>query len=322
LSGYVVYRGKGDQPWQVAFQPIGKVDGATTRFRDANLESGACAYYCVRAVGQDGKESADSPKVRTQPRVVEDLVASVISPREVRLRWQAPGTDVTGYHVERALVEVWSDDEVLRLKQDTPPLLNPSVGAVKTVGPFARLTREPLPAARFTDTALDLTRPQTIEGEPLFKHRFRSNQLNPKGKPYRFAVYAYRIRAVNALGVESGASPHVLTFPSAPQWLFSREEGTQCNLKWAANPEEALQGYRVYRMGSPRINGPGQATRRLTADPITSNHYTDTEAGKEPARYWVVAVDALGQEGTPSAPTWHTRLWRKYYEPFVGEWHQ
>jgi hypothetical protein len=33
-------------------------------------------------------------------------------------------------------------------------------------------------------------------------------------------------------------------------------------------------------------------------------------------------VDALGQEGIPSAPTWHYRQWRKYYEPFVGEWHQ
>ena len=30
-----------------------------------------------------------------------------------------------------------------------------------------------------------------------------------------------------------------------------------------------------------------------------------TTAGKVTRRYWVVAVDALGQEGFPSAPTWH-----------------
>ena len=36
----------------------------------------------------------------------------------------------------------------------------------------------------------------------------------------------------------------------------------------------------------------------------------------------VVAVDALGQEGFPSAPVWFEREWKRYYEPFVGEWHQ
>jgi hypothetical protein len=35
-----------------------------------------------------------------------------------------------------------------------------------------------------------------------------------------------------------------------------------------------------------------------------------------------VAVDALGQEGVPSAPVWHYRQFRKAYEPFVGAWHQ
>jgi len=30
----------------------------------------------------------------------------------------------------------------------------------------------------------------------------------------------------------------------------------------------------------------------------------------------------LGQEGIPSAPTWHYRTQRSFYTPFVGEWHQ
>ena len=50
--------------------------------------------------------------------------------------------------------------------------------------------------------------------------------------------------------------------------------------------------------------------------------FTDPAAGKDTCRYWIVAVDALGQEGIPSAPAWHLRQWRKYYEPFVGPWHQ
>jgi len=61
---------------------------------------------------------------------------------------------------------------------------------------------------------------------------------------------------------------------------------------------------------------------RVTADPIAEPRYSDPKAGRVPRRYWVVVVDALGQEGFPSAPTWHNREYRRYYTPFVGEWHQ
>src|SRR5262249_45126397 len=59
------------------------------------------------------------PMARTQPRIVEDAVVSVISAKEVRLTWRPPSgqtADVAGYHVERAVVEVFSEDEVVRLK--------------------------------------------------------------------------------------------------------------------------------------------------------------------------------------------------------------
>jgi hypothetical protein len=36
-------------------------------------------------------------------------------------------------------------------------------------------------------------------------------------------------------------------------------------------------------------------------------------------RYWVVAVDALGQEGEPSAPAWDGQSYKGFYP---GEWHQ
>ena len=48
----------------------------------------------------------------------------------------------------------------------------------------------------------------------------------------------------------------------------------------------------------------------------------DTKAGRVTRRYWVVAVDGLGQEGFPSARAWCERQYKKYYVPFVGEWHQ
>jgi hypothetical protein len=61
---------------------------------------------------------------------------------------------------------------------------------------------------------------------------------------------------------------------------------------------------------------------RLTADPVAGTTFTDPKATRETKRYWVVAVDALGQEGVPSAPAWHWRQFRKVYQPFTGEWHQ
>lgn len=319
VTGYAVYRGTGEQPWRVEFREVARVRQPT--FRDEGVKPGLVHHYFVRAVTKGGAESADSVRVRAQPRAVEDVVASVLSAKEVRLTWKQIDS-LAGYHVERARVEVFSEDELVRLKKDTPPLREPSVGALKAVGRFVRLTREPLKAAEYADTALDLTRPQAAGDAPLYRHRFRAEQLDANGAPYRYAVFAYRVRAVNALGVEGGPSPYALTVPSAPQWLFAREDGTRCRLKWAANPERGLRGCRVYRMEGPRRNGPGQPVTRLTAEPVRGTTFTDPHATKETKRHWVVAVDALGQEGFPSAPAWHYRQFRKYYEPFVGAWHQ
>jgi hypothetical protein len=321
VGGYAVYRGEGAQPWSAGYRLIGETAG--TSWRDRAATRGTVYHYFVRARGAGGR-SADSTKVRAQPRIVEDAVVSVMSAREVRLDWQPPaGADVVGYTIERAPVEVLSEDQIVRLKKDTAPLSPPSVGAVRAIGSFVRLTKEPVRATTFTDAGVDLGHPARVEGEPLFTTRLRAEQLDAAGTPYRFGVFAYRVRAVNVLGVESGASPYFLTIPSAPQRLFSKEDGDRCKLRWQANPERALRGYRVYRMDGPRINGPGQPVRRLFTDPVGATELVDGAAGKDGSkRYWVVAVDALGQEGLPSAPTWHYREWRRAYQPFTSEWHQ
>jgi hypothetical protein len=322
VDAYHIYRREATEPWLVTLKAVGRVEGAAKSYRDTELKRGTCYFYAVRAVGKDGTEGADSLQVRTQPRIVEDAVVSVVSPKEVRLSWTAPGDDVAGYHVERAPVEVFSEDQIVRMKKEAPPLTEPSVGAVKAVGAFTRLNKELVKGTTFNDASLDLSKPQTIEGEPLFAAPLRPDQLDAKGKEYRFGVFAYRIRAVNALGVEGGPSPFFLTIPAAPKSVFAKEDGEQAELKWSANSEKGLQGYRVYRMEGPRVNGPGQPVTRLTADPVSDVTYTDAKAGKDTRRYWVVAVDALGQEGLPSAPVWHYREYRRYYVPFVGEWHQ
>jgi hypothetical protein len=256
---------------------------------------------------------------RKEPRVVEDGVASVISSKQVELTWKAGAPGVAGYHVERAVVEMYSEDQLRRLRDQTPPLDEPSAGAIHRIGAFTRLTTSPLKATEFTDNSIDLSKQLEVTGEPVFDRNLHLDHLYLSGKPYRFAVFAYRVRAIDASGAESGPSPPFFTLPSPPQSLFSREDGSACHLKWAANPEKALKGYRVYRM-----DGRYDKDRipRLTAEPVSATTFADPNAGKSTRRYYVVAVDALGQEGFPTSPVWYEREWKQYYKPFTGEWHQ
>jgi hypothetical protein len=252
--------------------------------------------------------------------LVEDGVVSVLTPQRVEITWTAPnGMDVSGYHVERAAVEVWSDDQLQRLKQRTPPMAEPVVGAIRRIGPFRRLTAQPVTHTSFVDTQLDLTQPQLVDGEPSYDRPLHAEHLDEAGREYRRAVYAYRIRAVDRSGQEGGPSPALFTIPSSPQQVFSREEASTCQLKWAANPEQRIAGYRVYRMDGRYDKEP---VSRLTERPLAQTTFADDAAGQKTRRYYVIAVDALGQEGFPSSPVWFRREWRDYYVPFVGEWHQ
>jgi hypothetical protein len=246
-------------------------------------------------------------------------VVSVISDKQVDISWTPlKASDIAGYCVERANVEVWTEDQLKRLKSRLQPLTDPSVGAIKRIGPFERLNLQLLKSTSFTDI-VDMTKPCSIEGKALQERRMYDEHLDKSGRQYRFAVFAYRIRAVSALGVESGPSPYVLTIPSMPRWVFAKEDGAACKLKWAQNPEKNLKGYRIYRLDGRWDKDP---ISRLTKEPIKNLTFSDSTAGDRTRRYHVVAVDVLGQEGRPSRPVWYRREWRRYYEPFVGEWHQ
>ncbi len=268
----------------------------------------------------EAKQPVENSKPRNKPRVVDELVVSVVNEKQVEIDWQPSiGKDVAGYIVERAAVEVVSEDQLKRLKAQTPPLESPSVGAIRRIGPFARLNLKLTSGTCYTDASLDFAKPVAIDGVPVLERKFHDEEFDPAGRAYRPAVYAYRVRAVNSAGISSGPSPAVFTIPSSPQQLFAKEEGTSCRLKWEANAEKAIRGYRVYRMDGCYSK---DAIVRLTDEPQTALTFTDTAAGKETRRYYVVAVDALGQEGFPSSPVWSNREWQSFYQPFIGEWHQ
>src|SRR5207302_1036095 len=119
--------------------------------------------------------------------------------------------------------------------------------------------------------------------------------------------------AVNRLGTESGPSPYALTIPSEPAHVFNREHGDTAELKWAANPEKGIAGYHVYKLGKSHWE-----IVRVTETPIQATTFSH-KGGRNTTRYWVVAVDALGQEGQPSSPVWHHQRYQGF---FKGDWHQ
>lgn len=267
----------------------------------------------------DRPEAADA-QIRKSPRIVEDAVVSVLSPTRVEIAWKAPADPTpVAYHVERAVVEVWSEDQLRRLKVNTPPLDKPSVGAIRRIGTFQRLTGEPIEGNAFVDESIDLATPQAVQGEPIYERDLHGEHLDRGGRPYRYAVFAYRVVGVDRSGTLSGPSPAVLTIPASPQQVFGREDGTSCDLKWEPNSGKGIAGYRVYRLDGRWNSDP---VSRLTPDPVAATSYQDAAAGRATRRYYVVAVDALGQEGFPSSPVWFQREWGQYYEPFIRDWHQ
>ncbi len=260
------------------------------------------------------------PQPHTSPPLLEDLVVSVIDKQRVEVSWKPPAdAKPLGYHIERAVVEVWTEEQLTRLKQNTPPLTEPSVGAIRRIGPFERLTQHPITAFSFSDNTVDLGQPRKVQGEPSFEQNLPAEDLDLLDRSYRYGVFAYRVRAVNQRGELGGPSPACFTVPSSPKDMFSREEDTTCHLKWSANPEKNIAGYRVYRLDGRWNNDP---VSRLTLDPVPQTSFADKTAGNSSRRYYIVAVDVLGQEGFPSSPVWFQREWKSSYEPFVGEWHQ
>ena len=289
---YRVYRSVGTEPWQPKFQHIG--DANEARFVDAKITAKQAAIYMVRAIDAKGIESDDSPSARSAPRVALKPVASVLAKDRVEIRWDRhPANDIAGYNLYRGVVTVRTvkKGEPKPWRDNDPAYDEPHVAEVMDVTGIQKLNRELLTDLSFTDR-VDLSKP------------------GPEAKDYRYAVYAYIVRAVNRLGIESGPSPYALTIPSEPTGVLNREQGARAELKWAANPERGIVGYHVYKLeGTWNIV-------RLTREPMQATTFTHKSAA---TRYWIVAVDGLGQEGQPSSPVWHQHSYAGF---FAGEWHQ
>ncbi len=300
---YRVYRAQTDKPWLAEFGRVGSAKGDTPKYEDSGLEAGKVYIYTVRAVGANGRESRDSFKARTQPPAIRESIVYVKDARRVEFSWRgSEAEDVIAHNVYRGVVHVatnmtskgswgYNDPEysepVVDRVLDVTGIL--AVDRVLDVPGIQKVAEAPASQPGVSDTGVDLTRKV------------------PESADYKYAVYAYIVRGVNRLGTESGPSPYVLTIPAEPWNVLLHEKGRDAEIKWA---KDASLGYRVYRVDTRTVT-------RLTPEPIKETTFTVRNAGH--ARYVVVGVDRLGQEGQPSSPVWSGQSHQGFYE---GEWHQ
>jgi hypothetical protein len=295
VKEYRIYRSQPEKPWQTKFERVGTTAGTT--LQDVKLPAGKNYHYQVRAVGMDDAEGPPSFQARTQPRVALKPLVSVLGEGKVEVAWgKHPAADIIGYNVYRgtAIARAVKKGTSGAWKDNDPEYAEPVVVEVKDLVDVKKLNDQPLLDLKFFDGQA------TFKAEPA------------KADEYNYHVYAYIVTAVNRLGVESGPSPYALTIPSEPQNVLCREKGEMAELKWDANPEKGIAGYLVYKLGKGVFD-----IMRVTPEPIKATTFTH-QAGRNPTRYWVVAVDALGQEGEPSSDVWANRSYKGFFE---GEWH-
>ncbi|HYH67439.1 MAG TPA: fibronectin type III domain-containing protein [Urbifossiella sp.] len=291
---YEVQRAEVGLPWAAEFRRVAGVPGTT--FEDTGLEAGKVYAYVVKAVAADGTTGPASHRAWARPTVPASPVVSVLAKDRVAVRWDRhPAADVAGYNLYRGVAHVRTVAEGTpgAWKDNDPKYDEPQVVQVRDLTGLTKLNPALLTAPTFTD-AVDLAAPTAAAGG------------------YRFGVYAYVVRAVNRLGTESGPSPYALTIPSTPLNILCREQGEVAELKWDAAREAGVTGYHVYK-----LEGTWKVVR-VTEKPLAATTLLH-RVGRGTTRFWVVAVDALGQEGEPSSPAWFNHSYRGFYP---GEWHQ
>ncbi len=322
-----VYRAQADLPWRTGFKQVTDKPVTGTTFADSGLQAGKVYCYYVTAVAGQA-EGLPSARIRTQPRLIVDSRVDVQAADKVVYSWRkSADPDVAGYVVERAVLAPISGAQKLSYAnqyKDKLPL--EAMVEKRGLSEWVRLTPKPIAETSLTDT-VDLSKPVKVEQyswQPYFGALPESGQnkaydMSKPGCP--LTIYAYRVRAVNRLGVEGGPSPYQMTVPNEVQNLMSREadDRKSASIKWDASPHQGLRGYLVYR-----LNGRGfqwdkdSFVELLTPEPIRATTFTDATRPGKTCRYYVVVVDAVGQQGLASHGAW---AFRNPYGSHYARWY-
>ncbi len=260
-----LFRAEGEHPWKLKWKEVTPAGGLLTSFRDTNVERGKVYHYKLKVRDRFTYALRAQGPVPPCPMVVPR------SPKGVEVSWPASlEKDVVGYHLYRAEVQV-------------RPVSQTAADRITGFGPVVKVNRELLTEPRYIDAA-DLSAPEDSR--------------------YQYALYAYLVRGVNRLGVESGPSPYALTIPeqmALPELV--QEAPGKVTIRWKKHPSPAVAGYHVWRKTETYT-----AAKQVTHELVKGTKFTDTTlAGTAMRRYYVLAVDFLGQEGISSAGVWAFR---------------
>ena len=152
------------------------------------------------------------------------------------------------------------------------------------------------------------------------KSEFLAARWQQHGVPLGKMVLGH-VHVLSDLGSQLAPLSNVMASSRVGRWLNEKLFGIDRRRTppaWASRSFEQRWAGRAAADRAPaRPSGP-----RAVLFNDTFTNFNDPEAGKTTRRYYVVAVDALGQEGFPSSPVWFDRDWKQFYKPFIGEWHQ
>jgi hypothetical protein len=304
ITNYNIYRGKAEDPWDAQYSKIDTVSSSSESYTDTSVVPGTKYFYYISTIDNQGRESDSSLKVRTQPRVIREGYVSIQNSAQTKVVWtyREKDKDIVGYNVYRAECDF-----------ETYPVNE----SLNTAGELAQYTRSTIKRIaqpneiNYTKINSDLV----VDSEYEDNVNLINSDVNAT---YPYKVYAYRIKAVNKLGVESGWSPYWLTIPNPTTGLQVSKDDDNFYLSWIPpHDREGIKGYRIY------IDSSGTAweiTDELTEGLINQNSVIipkTLELGRL-QRFYVTATDNLNQEGIPSAGIWGDRIHWETYKQYFG----
>ena len=293
---YRIYRAKANYPWDITdFEKIREVPSSETTYTDNDVIPGNIYFYYVTAV-RDNKESSHSNIVRSQPEVVREGYVVVKSSNEVEIKWNYSASDIIGFNIYRAECnfEIYPINEPINKEGELSIYNRPVIHSVNCPGEeeYIKINSSPVSGTHYID---------------------HINLINANSN-YPFKVYAYRIKVINKFGVESGWSPYWLTIPEPPTGLKISQDESNFYLSWKSPHDgKGIKGYRVYMAYDHHH------IKEVTTDPVTEPHIVipkSVDTSDKWQRFFITAVDNLGQEGIPSGGEWGERMYWYFYKQY------
>lgn len=305
ITNYNIYRGQAEDPWDAQYSKIDTVSSSSDSYTDTSVAPGTIYFYYITTIDNQGRESDSSLKARTQSRVIREGYVSIQNSAQTKVVWtpREEDKDIVGYNIYRAEC----DFETYPVNEN-----------LNTAGELAQYTRPTIQRTGNSDEA-DYVK---INSDLVTANEYEDNIKlvnSDENATYPYKVYAYRIKAVNKLGVESGWSPYWLTIPNPTTGLQVSKDDDNFYLSWTPPHDgEGIKGYRIYVIG-----GSGSAweiTDKLTEGLInqTSVIIPKTISMERYQRFYVTATDNLNQEGIPSAGIWGDRIFWETYKQYFG----